>query len=260
MGEIVDFTDISSPNGGSQIVSWYWNFGDPASGVNNTSTAKNPSHLFTEAQSYNVVLLVTNQDGCTDSISKLVFVNTPQNADFTAERDTACVEEIIQFYGIGDSITSWYWDFGDGGSNIIQNPEYSYHISSTYDVSLTIEDVNGCSNDITHQVVVKPLPNALYEVPTPVCASNTVEFTDYSTSSSSFIIQWHWYFGDGQDTIVNYPDIPNVNHIYNSPGTYASKLIVTDNYGCIDSLTMEIQVNNSPIVNLIKLLHVSANC
>ena len=62
------FTDISSPNNGSVIVSWYWEFDDPASGVLNTSTLQNPIHLFTSAGTFNVLLLVTNVPWCTRSM------------------------------------------------------------------------------------------------------------------------------------------------------------------------------------------------
>ena len=54
-GGITYFTDLSSTNWGT-IVSWYWNFGDPASGANNNSTQPNPIHLFSAAGSYQVTL------------------------------------------------------------------------------------------------------------------------------------------------------------------------------------------------------------
>ena len=45
-GSAVQFEDLSQPSGGVQIISWNWNFGDPASGVNNTSSLKNPVHVY----------------------------------------------------------------------------------------------------------------------------------------------------------------------------------------------------------------------
>jgi len=39
--------------------------------------------------------------------------------------------------------TSWFWDFGDGGSSTEQNPEYTYEIPGTYTVSLTVSNKVG---------------------------------------------------------------------------------------------------------------------
>ncbi len=55
-GVPVTFQSLAQPN-----ATYAWNFGDPASGVNNTSTLQNPSHTFTASSlPYNVTLVVTN--------------------------------------------------------------------------------------------------------------------------------------------------------------------------------------------------------
>jgi PKD repeat protein len=64
----VRFTDSST-----DAVSWYWNFGD-----GNTSTQKNPVHVYTTDGSYTVSLVVTNIKG-TDTITKdnLITITIP---------------------------------------------------------------------------------------------------------------------------------------------------------------------------------------
>ena len=52
----------------------------------------------------------------------------------------------------GDTIVSWQWDFGDGESDTIQNPEHRYLFPDIYDVSLTITTSNGCANTTTAQI------------------------------------------------------------------------------------------------------------
>ena len=68
----VDFTDesfgVSHP-----ITSWAWDFGDPGSGADNTSTLKNPSHVFTTPGIYTVTETVSGLDG-TGSVSKQIEV------------------------------------------------------------------------------------------------------------------------------------------------------------------------------------------
>lgn len=55
--------------------SWLWNFGDPASGSNNTSTLQNPLHVFSSNSTFNITLTVTNTFGCTNTISNSTRVN-----------------------------------------------------------------------------------------------------------------------------------------------------------------------------------------
>ncbi|MBE9481158.1 MAG: PKD domain-containing protein [Bacteroidetes bacterium] len=248
-GEPVQFTDLSSLNGGSSIVSWYWEFGDPLSGIYNTSILQNPTHIFTSADTFNVTLVVINIDDCSDTITLPVIVDSLPDVDFTIDRDTTCVGELVSFYGTGTNIVSWSWDFGDGGTSIQQEPQYAYALPGTYDVTLTVIDINGCSNWITHPVYVNPLPTAYFEAGSPNCLNDSVYFTDYSTTPNGYIDIWHWYFGDGQDTIIYFPDNPNVAHLYSNVGIYTASLAITDSDGCIDSTSNEITIIASPIAN-----------
>jgi len=75
IGQTVNFTDQSVTN----IVSWSWDFGDPASGANNTSTSQNPSHQYTLGGIYTVVLIVTDANGCLDTVDYEVIVSLPPN-------------------------------------------------------------------------------------------------------------------------------------------------------------------------------------
>mgnify|MGYP006287370063 CR=1 FL=1 len=57
-GFAIQFTDLSyNP---ANIVSWNWNFGDPSSGLNNTSTLQHPTHVYASPGNYTVQLVVSN--------------------------------------------------------------------------------------------------------------------------------------------------------------------------------------------------------
>ncbi|MDQ3536133.1 MAG: PKD domain-containing protein [Bacteroidota bacterium] len=58
---------------GSGIISYSWNFGDPASGNSNISTLKDPEHIFSGVGAYNVSLTVAN-DLCTEVITKTINI------------------------------------------------------------------------------------------------------------------------------------------------------------------------------------------
>ena len=102
-GALVQFTDLSSPNGGSPLVSWLWEFDDPASGGQNTSTLQNPAHLFTTSGTFDVLLVVRNVEGCSDTIVLPVDVGTPPMVSFTTDPDSACVDTEISFTGSASS-------------------------------------------------------------------------------------------------------------------------------------------------------------
>ncbi|MBK7181529.1 MAG: gliding motility-associated C-terminal domain-containing protein [Bacteroidetes bacterium] len=73
----VTFTNTSSSN----VVSVIWNFGDTLSGVNNTSTLFDPSHVYAQEGTYIVTLVGVDANGCTDTVTGTIEV-TGQSALF----------------------------------------------------------------------------------------------------------------------------------------------------------------------------------
>ena len=76
-GELVTFMNTTIANT-SDSIAWSWNFGDPGSGVNDTSTLKNPTHTYSAYGSYNVCLYVMdyrkNGFNCTDTFCNSIGV------------------------------------------------------------------------------------------------------------------------------------------------------------------------------------------
>ena len=66
--------------------------------------------------------------------------------------------------------------------------------------------------------------------------SNTpTDFTDSSTDLN--ISSWEWDFGNG-----NTSNEQNPSHLYTEPGSYYITLSITDEYGCEDQISKEIQI------------------
>jgi PKD repeat protein len=59
-----------------------------------------------------------------------------------------------------DNPTSWSWNFGDGGTDIVQNPTHIFTTAGTYTVQLTVSNAAGSSS--TSQVItVNQTPNLI---------------------------------------------------------------------------------------------------
>jgi gliding motility-associated-like protein len=67
IGQNISFTDQSSP-----VVSWSWNFGDST-----FSNQQNPQHAYATGGIYTVVLIVTDANGCQDTITHEVIISLP---------------------------------------------------------------------------------------------------------------------------------------------------------------------------------------
>lgn len=138
----VVFTDTST----NTPTSWAWNFGD-----GNTSTAQNPTHVYTTVGSYTVTLLVSNSFG-SNTVTRNGYItvsNSVSNkpvSEFTASPTVGFRPLIVHFKDTSTgSPTSWEWNFGDRTFNFSQNPTHVYMAPSRYNVTLTVRNASGSS-------------------------------------------------------------------------------------------------------------------
>ncbi len=242
-GQPTQFYDLT--NNTPDIGSWYWDFGDPLSGNTNTSTYQNPTHVFSSPGDYTVTLIVTNTQGCDDTITHDLSVSDAPDVSFTMSSDTLCANTQVSFAGTSTAqISTWYWDFGDGGYALTQNADYLYNAPGSYTVTLTVTDLAGCEASTSQQIIVKdpPLANFSYR---NACLGDTTYFTDESYSQLGYIAGWEWDLGDG--TTAN---IQNPTHLYATNDDFQVTLIATDNYGCADTIRQWVKVRTRPIAKI----------
>lgn len=104
------------------ITSWQWSFGDGT-----FSTTQNVSHTYTTDGNYTIKLVITDGNGCRDSITTDV-VATVFDHDFVY-RQNVCDPYTVQFNGIGSTVNNPYWNFGDG--NVLTGTLAPVHSFST---------------------------------------------------------------------------------------------------------------------------------
>ena len=128
-------------------------------------------------------------------------------------------------------IVVWDWDFAGLDSSALQFPNFTFQDTGTYDVTLRVEDLNGCENSITRPVqVVAPITASFVASDTFNCAPLGVQFTDLSFNGNA--VNWAWDFGDGSPV----DSAQNPVHTYVDNGFFDVQLIVGDDLGCSDTL------------------------
>ena len=215
----VNFNYTPSPN----VLSVKWHFGDPASGANNISIASNPSHLFTTAGTYNVMLVKTTSCG-PDTIRRQVTTN---GVYVNLGADTVLCGAASLFL---DAVAS-----GASNSFLWQDGSTSTAFTATASGLYWVQVTNGfgCAKRDTISVTFKQLPVFDLGRDTAICDSDTLTLNSSVAGAGSYL----WNNGTTAPTLKAW-----------QAGLYWSEV---NNGGCIyrDSFSIT-ALNQKPVVNL----------
>jgi gliding motility-associated-like protein len=189
---------------------------------------------------------LTSTLGC-DSLATINFtVNPLPVVSFTNYIVNGCAPVQSEFTNTSNiQGGTCLWNLGNG--NIVSsctNVTGVYTEFGCYDVTLQITSPQGCVNSLTQPdfVCVLPKPVASFSAD-PVFMSSynpTTQFTNTSIGAVSQV----WNFGNNSGTsteenpVFTYPELA---------GNYLVTLIVANEYGCSDSASMMVSVENEPI-------------
>ena len=236
-----------------EVQSWLWDFDDPAS-TEPTSGLFEPKHTFSKEGEFFVELFAMNINGCTDSITKTVTIDTLPEPLFSYEYSTEGQATNFTNYSIahgGSFIIEKSWDWGDGTTSPNINPIFHvYDTCGTYNVCLEVGDSKGCTDTLCLETKVACAPLAFFNYTT---YNVTGEFTDLSIFDTLTEIEtWHWTFYDSL-YVVNLGESFEQNPIFIFPneGFYNTCLTVTDTLGGTDDTCMMIYIGNAIIAHYI---------
>ncbi|GIV40870.1 MAG: hypothetical protein KatS3mg034_0180 [Vicingaceae bacterium] len=230
------FASTSTINNPGVITQFIWNFGDGSPLVN----IQNPKHKYSQCGPYNVTLIVSSANGCVDDTTRTINIHDQPLADFIA--DTVCVNgPVTSFTDLstvqcGDVVNGWQWDFNPGMSNL-QNPVHDYNQDGYFPVTLIATSSFGCKDTVTKNIRVYEKPQAAFTADTTAyCHPYCTQFTDISTSASTGIVSWDWNFYNGETSQSAMPMICFENESAVLPKYYDVRLIVSNGYGCYDTI------------------------
>jgi PKD repeat protein len=235
--------ESQSSDADGQIEDYSWSFGD-----GDESGSQNPDHSYSEGGTYQVTLTVTDDDDATNSVTHAVSVTAPPppNQDPTASFTESCADLTCSFNSAasGDpdgTIVSRSWSFGDGGTSTEENPSHTYAAGGSHDVTLTVTDDDGATDQTTHQVTVtapNSPPSAGFSPPS-CTTGQPCQFIDASTDSDGQIVGWSWDFGDDQTSSAEDPA-----NTYALAGSYSVTLTVTDDAGGTDTIFQTVETTD----------------
>jgi PKD repeat protein len=250
------------PGASTAISSETWSFGDGSGPVFHAGGLTPVSHTYTAAGTYTITLTLVDTRGNISSASEPIRVGRDPVASFTFSPGSPAAGSTVGFDGSGSSdpdagieVTSYAWDFGDGGSTsgASATASHTYSAAGTYAVTLTATNSAGLTNAITQQVTVSEAPSAAFTArPSDPATGQAVAFHGSASPHPGPAVTYAWNFGDGATGAGADP-----RHMYRRPGTYRVTLAVVDSRGQMALVAHQIRVERAGITR-IRLVHEGA--
>lgn len=218
--------DVSFFNTSVDADTYFWDLGDGT-----TSEEMHPFHNYALPGIYIVCLTAENELGSDTWCDTIITYYAP-SADFTYSGDP----DVIFTDLTSNYPTEWYWNFGDGESSTLQNPEHTYAANGIYDVCLTATNPGGTN------YTCKTLEIATYistEAAFTYAGDPVVSFHDESTNSPA---AWYWDFGDLSNSSEQHPE-----HAFTANGLFTVCLTAT-NAGGSDTYCEAVLISNYYVV------------
>ncbi len=165
----------------------------------------------------------------------------------TARFTFTCTGRICSFDGSTSTddvgISSYAWNFGDGGTGTGVTPSHTYAANGTFTVTLTVTDTASQTNQASHAVSVLDIPpTASFYVG---CIDRTCTADSEASGDDYGIVNYTWTWGDGTTTTGGSP-VSAPSHTYTAYGTYTITLTVRDIAGQTSTTTRTASASRGP--------------
>ena len=152
------FTDLTENPSSNEVL---WVFGNGASSTQMGSVI----NTYDSYGCYNVTLISTTADGCTDSLTQddFVCVNPVMASFYPDVYEQSVINPIFEFTNESENATSFQWFFGDGTQSDFVNTTHFYDSYGVYNVALVAMAEDGCTD--TAYVAITVNDEVLFYVP-----------------------------------------------------------------------------------------------
>jgi PKD repeat protein len=230
--------------GGSGQTSYSWNYGD-GSPVFNTNNQNDVFKSYNNPGGYKVTLTAT-ADGCSNSVTKIVYQFARPVASFTRIKGD-CLNTNFEFANnsmIALGQMGYMWDFDDAGNKAtVKQPVYNFNTAGTKQVKLNVVSEFGCVDSLIVPIVVKQTATTDYTYPF-ACSRTATPFTNTTNLNGENLLGYTWNFGDGFTSSSTSP-----SKSWFTIGPRVVKLTTTLKNGCVTETSKIINVGVQPAVN-----------
>jgi large repetitive protein len=200
-----------------------WNFGDGSPILTTNRGFDTVVHTFADTGRY--VVTVFGSNGCSDTTTtEIIHVAKRPMVTFNAQPQAVCLGAPINFINNSDDGLAFVWDFGDGTTSAVRQPQKVYSAAGIYRVVLrgSVQTAQGfaCTDSALATVTVSAPTGDLRYLPGYYCENRPVRFEITNTNATRFA----YLFGNG-DSLVSAQ--PIANYTYAQPGMYVPEVRLT---------------------------------
>lgn len=245
----VDFTNASF--GATAEGAYFWNYGN---GHTSQTLEEEHSHTFrnfshTRDTIFTVLLTAYNENGCEDTTSVNIKVHPSPRAFFSIPNTPGCAphEAIVHNFSLG--VENYLWDMGDGTTFTHNDQHFNHEYTqpageepALFTLNLEVDNVHGCTDSHTQQIVIYPLVSSEFVADTEGCHPHTTTFQNLSEGANMYL----WNFDNGTSSQSTHPQQTFTNYSHTESQTYTVNLISESTFGCEATSSQEITVRPVP--------------
>lgn len=237
----VTFANTSIYEGAANF-KWYFGDGD-------SSSVLNPTHVYDTEGVFDVQLILNATEKCVDTVSivKPAAIEVDKSfstnvVDFDYFPKDGCPPLTVQFAdsSIFQGNAKYFWDFGDGTLDTIQNPVKVYQDTGSYSIGLLLIPTERCIDTL-----VKAISDGITVLPEPIAVLNASETAlplkeaqfNFDNNGSEFVVNSRYQINGvevGSNDVLNYQ--------FTDTGTYVVDYIATNVFGCEDTSSVKVLV------------------
>jgi len=210
---------------------WYFGDGDSSSLVS-------PNHHYFQNGSYDVTIIVSDLNGCNDTLMKTVNAFNPPTASFSTTSLLCSKSVQLLVDSLGQGIYQWNIN-GSQFSNLGQDFVFDFDSVGVFNIELIVDSA-GCTDTLNKVVTIDSIPEASFSF---ITGCDTI--VDFTNSSIDNVITY-WDFGDG-----NSSSQINPSHYYVNDSVYTVTLIIENAKGCKDTLVQNISYHHPPVASFL---------